>query len=273
MRLVAVLLLALVSVALATPTGVWVSPLLKHDEDGKASILPSTPSARSCEDCINVAIYIINVVANDILNGGIINTCEDLCGAINSSVISTICELGCDAVGIDVFVKLLSRVDIDPILYCQYVHECLVSDCPDNATGSCVNFTTVTATPTDGYEDTHFKVDVGMNVTQLVGAGMLQVAFFAEGSQPTNMDAEDELVSSYPPGFYTFSIGFEPEQMDMQPGNWTIQITACEGQCGSTHEHSLLLTTIETSFSVSKDTKKPYPIARGGKPFRISLRR
>lgn len=44
--------------------------------------------------------------------------------------------------------KVLQRVDIDPILYCQLVDMCKVEDC----TGQCANITEIVPDPQEGYE-------------------------------------------------------------------------------------------------------------------------
>ena len=81
-----------------------------------------------CPDCINEAVAIINVVLNVILDGGIVGSCDDLYYAILkrnvSKAIADLCLAGCDAVGIDAFLKIIIAADIDPIYYCQLVKMC-----------------------------------------------------------------------------------------------------------------------------------------------------
>jgi hypothetical protein len=82
-----------------------------------------------CPTCINIADQSINILLNLILDSGIIGTCGTLCQALaektGSSVIGTICDLACDAVGIDEFIKLIDRADIDPIWYCELARFCI----------------------------------------------------------------------------------------------------------------------------------------------------
>lgn len=81
-----------------------------------------------CPTCINVADQSINILLNLILDSGIIGTCGTLCSALaqktGSQVIGTICDLACDALGIDEFIKLLDNADIDPIWYCEIARLC-----------------------------------------------------------------------------------------------------------------------------------------------------
>jgi hypothetical protein len=81
-----------------------------------------------CPECINEAVTLINVILNIILDEGIVASCGALCGAVynktGSKALADLCDVGCEAVGIDEFIKLIITADIDPIYYCQLVHMC-----------------------------------------------------------------------------------------------------------------------------------------------------
>jgi hypothetical protein len=81
-----------------------------------------------CPTCINVAEQSINILLNLILDSGIIGTCGTLCTALaqktGSQLIGTICDLVCDVVGIEEFIKLLEHADLDPIWYCEIAKMC-----------------------------------------------------------------------------------------------------------------------------------------------------
>lgn len=81
-----------------------------------------------CPECINEAVELINVVLNVILDEGILGTCSEICQAVynytNSTELRDACDIGCDAVGIDEFIKIIINADIDPIYYCQLVKMC-----------------------------------------------------------------------------------------------------------------------------------------------------
>ncbi len=72
-----------------------------------------------CPECMNEAVSAINVLASLIFDEGIIGSCGDLCGALanktGSKDLSTVCTLVCNALGIDEFIKLLIKSDVDPI--------------------------------------------------------------------------------------------------------------------------------------------------------------
>lgn len=81
-----------------------------------------------CPTCINVADQSINILLNLILDSGIIGTCGTLCTALaqktGSQLIGTICDLVCDVVGIEEFIKLIEKADLDPIWYCEIAKMC-----------------------------------------------------------------------------------------------------------------------------------------------------
>jgi hypothetical protein len=81
-----------------------------------------------CPACINEVVDLVNVIANLILDEGIIASCGKLCGAVanktGSQALGDICDVLCDGLGIDEFVKALIKADIDPIYYCQLVDMC-----------------------------------------------------------------------------------------------------------------------------------------------------
>lgn len=81
-----------------------------------------------CPWCIDEAVADINVILNVILDEGILGDCDKLCNAVanktHSAALGVICNLACDAVGIDEFIHLIITVDLDPIWYCEIAHLC-----------------------------------------------------------------------------------------------------------------------------------------------------
>jgi hypothetical protein len=85
-----------------------------------------------CPTCINVADQSINILLNLILDSGIIGSCGALCSELatktGSQLIGTICDLVCDVVGIEEFIKLIEKADLDPIWYCEIAKLCPGND-------------------------------------------------------------------------------------------------------------------------------------------------
>lgn len=81
-----------------------------------------------CPWCIDEAVGDINVLLNVILDQGILGSCGDLCGALvnktGSVFAGDLCQVVCDALGIDEFIHEIIRLDLDPIWYCEMAHLC-----------------------------------------------------------------------------------------------------------------------------------------------------
>lgn len=81
-----------------------------------------------CPACMNEALELIDVILNIILDEGVMGSCGELCSAVynktSSKALADLCLAGCDAVGIDEFLKLVVAADIDPVYYCELVHLC-----------------------------------------------------------------------------------------------------------------------------------------------------
>ena len=92
-----------------------------------SSLVPK-PDNDLCGPCIQEAVEVINILLNLILNEGIIQSCDALCGALanrtGSQTIGEACDALCDLVGIGEFVKALVKADLDPIWYCEIIDLC-----------------------------------------------------------------------------------------------------------------------------------------------------
>lgn len=56
---------------------------------------------------------------NIIANVGVIGGCEDICSKLPQKFEAVACDLVCDYVGIDEFVKIITEIDPDPV-YSSY---------------------------------------------------------------------------------------------------------------------------------------------------------
>lgn len=78
-----------------------------------------------CNFCVQIMDQIIQNLMNYILNIGVLGTCAGLCSNLPKKLEQTACNLLCDAVGIEGFVKAIQAADLDPIYYCQLVKSTL----------------------------------------------------------------------------------------------------------------------------------------------------
>lgn len=123
--LAVVFLALIVGVAARKPT------FLRQSTHIERALLPNNAKDVTldwCPQCINTFDDLVQVVLDVILQYGVLDTCGHLCDIVEektgSGVLGMLCSLGCDFVGLEEFVKLMEKTDIDPIYYCESLKLC-----------------------------------------------------------------------------------------------------------------------------------------------------
>jgi len=219
---------------------------------------PNNVGLDVCVPCIKAAEESINILLNLILDTGIIGTCGTLCSALaektGSQILGTICDLVCDIAGIDEFIKLLDKADLDPIWYCEIVKFCPVNDHGD------AHFTKFNIAPTSGRQGTTFAIDFTWTSLNGTGTGELDIDIECPDKIPVGTGF---LLEAKKPGTYSERISVtakpDPECDPTQefceewlPGTYNVTIQVCNGECGSKHPHSAIYDTIKGSFVITK---------------------
>jgi len=223
--------------------------------------LPSTADQTKvnldlCPTCINEAVELINVVLNVILDEGIETTCAKLGEAVANKtgkpIIGFLVELGCIAVGLDEFIKIIIKVDLDPIWYCE-----LVDMCPINDNGD-AKFTKFSVTPTSGHSGTEFVIDCSFTTKNGTGTGMLRLGITDPKNEST---VNDFLLEGKKPGTYPERIGFKTlyRNCDLSTGlcdawptgQYNVTAELCYGECESHHPHSSVYDMGKSSFVIT----------------------
>jgi len=210
-----------------------------------------------CPTCINVAEQSINILLNLILDSGIIGTCGTLCQALadktGSQLLGTICDLVCDVVGIEEFIKLLDNADLDPIWYCEIAKLCPVNDHGD------AKITQFSILPASGPQGTTFAIDftyVSLNGT---GTGEIVVDIHTPDRIPLGAGF---LLEAKKAGTYQERItvkaepdpSCDPTQEPCEqwlPGVYNVTVEVCNGECGSKHPHSAIYDTSKGAFTLT----------------------
>jgi hypothetical protein len=95
-----------------------IDPVLNHDN----------VRLDFCPECIDTADNLINILLNLILDVGVLDSCAHLSNAVinktGSEALGLICNLACDIVGIDEYIKLIEKIDLDSFYYCELVKLC-----------------------------------------------------------------------------------------------------------------------------------------------------
>jgi hypothetical protein len=211
-----------------------------------------------CPTCINVADESINILLNLILDTGILGSCQTLCQALaqktGSEVIGTICNIACDVVGIEEFIKMIENADLDPIYYCE-----LAKMCPVNDHGDC-NVTQFSILPASGRQGTTFSIDLTYVSLNGTGTGELDIDIHCPDRIPLGASF---LLEAKKPGTYTERITVkaepdpqcDPTQQECEqwiPGTYNVTVQICNGECGSKHPHSAIYDTKRGSFQLTQ---------------------
>ncbi|XP_062617063.1 countin-1-like [Saccostrea cucullata] len=209
-----------------------------------------------CPTCINFTSQTIDILLNIILQSGVVGTCGALCNALaqktGSQALGAVCNILCDIVGVEEFVKLVEKADLDPIYFCELLKACPIKDDGD------AKITSMTVSPTSGPQGV-FEIDLEYESKNGTGTGEIILECKTVDGIPVEGGF---LAQEQPAGQYSqkFNLKAEPDpQCDPTqqpceqwlPGNYTVKIFICNGECGSQHPHSQIYDTSEVTFTLT----------------------
>jgi hypothetical protein len=202
------------------------------------------PRFELCSICVSFMDQALSQLMNIIANGGVIGGCADVCAFLVNPVEVGVCNLVCDAFGIEEFVKLVEMVDPEPIFICEEVKMCSVND---NARG---NISSIVAAPKSSPVGSTVTINVVYTVVNTIGTGQIVLEIIPP--QGDILEADNLLVNAAP-GQYSFTAQLDTSSQDTPfvPGTYQIVAGLCEGQCGSSHAHSYLLSEAKGSFTLT----------------------
>jgi len=208
-----------------------------------------------CKACIDFADQALDYLLNAVINIGIVGSCGELCQYVQdktgSGALGLVCDLLCDFVGIDEFIKILDRVDLDPIWYCELLKSCPVNDHGD------AKITTLMVAPQRGPQGT-FTIDLEYVSKNGTSTGEL----FIDIKTPDRIPLEDGFImENSPAGKYGEKISLQAKPNpdcdpsagpceSWQPGTYVVEIALCAGECGSKHPHSKIYDIQRTNFTI-----------------------
>ncbi|WAR19856.1 CTuncharacterized [Mya arenaria] len=210
-----------------------VRPLVEH---GRVGI-------DKCKTCIDFAGQALNELLNIILQGGVVGGCADLCNALaskTSPAIGTVCNILCDIVGIEEFIKIVQNADLDPIYYCE-----LIPACPINDNGD-AHFTSFQVSPKSGPQGVF---DIDFTYESKNGTGTGEIAIEIDTLAPAGSYNGDIQLKAQP------DPNCDPTQGPCEqwlPGTYTVKIAICNGECGSKHPHSAIYDETSATFTITQ---------------------
>jgi hypothetical protein len=199
-----------------------------------------------CGTCVSFFGQAINQLLNIILNVGVLGSCSELCGKLDSQIEAEVCNALCDVVGIEAFIKLITAEDPDPIYYCE-----MLSFCGESSTAA-ANITALSVSPDSGAQNTEFAIDIEFTVSSEIATGELVIDIVPPGgAEPFGTG---NLLVDVAAGAYRSDGKFKAtpsEQEPFSPGTYQLVVTICEGSCGSIHPNSKVLSQHVTTFKIT----------------------
>jgi len=199
-----------------------------------------------CNVCVQIMGEIINELLNIILNIGVVGSCGELCGYLPNKYEVDACDLICDYVGIEEFIKLIEKEDPDPIFFCEEAKICYT-----NTNGTAVT-NNVFVDPTSGQAGTKFQIGFNYTVTSYTSSGGPNVVVVPPAGMPVG---GAEFYDGQAPGTYVtvFSLDTTPsEQEPFTPGDYGVELALCAGDCSGIHKWSGVYCNGTTSFTITE---------------------
>jgi hypothetical protein len=208
-----------------------------------------------CSTCVDFADNALNYLLNAVLNLGIVGSCEAICAYVQSKtgqILGLVCNLLCDYVGIDEFIKIIEKADLDPIYYCELAKACPINDHGD------ANITLLSVMPQKGPQG-NFEIQMKYVSVNGTGTGEIYIGIKTVDGIPLE---DSFLVEAQQPGSYVERINLaakpdpdcDPSQGPCeawQPGVYFVEMAVCNGECGSKHPHSQVYSTAKANFTIT----------------------
>jgi len=198
-----------------------------------------------CNVCVQIMGEIINELLNIILNLGVIGSCAEVCSLLPNKYEADACDLICDYVGIEEFIRLIEYEDPDPIFFCDEAKICPVTSNGTAYTNG------VWVDPEQGPAGTKFAIGFNYTVTSYTSTGGPNVVVVPPSGLPIGGGEFDE---GQAPGTYVvvFSLDTTPSESEpFTPGPYGVELALCAGDCSGRHKWSGVYCNGTTSFAIT----------------------
>jgi len=217
----------------------------------------ATAGGPLCKQCVNTASQSLSQLVNIVLNYGVLGSCSKLCGHLQNKGAQGACDAVCSIVGINEFMKVLRRTDLDPIFFCELVKSCPVGD--DSAA---VTFVSAQADPASIKKGDSIALIVNLNVTHPSGVGEFGIGI--DGPVNANIGQTFLLPDGLPAGPQALKVNLQvkdsqPTQQGQmptiwRPGSYKFTFEVCQGECHSKHPHSKFFGEKSANFTLTEDS-------------------
>lgn len=241
-----------------TPRSLVNSPALNRNQLLTAIRHQIAVGLNLCPTCVQFTEDAIDTLLNIILNTVVIGSCSELCQALaqktGSQALGAVCDILCSIVGIEEFVKLIEKADLDPIYFCEELKTCKVNDHGD------AEITNLAIAPVSGPQGSR-SITFTINSHNGTGTGELILLVNTVDGIPV----EDGLLmmaqnASGFPSSQSFTLKAEPDPNcdptqdfceQWLPGPYQLIVDICNGECGSKHPHSQLYDRQFVNFTIT----------------------
>jgi hypothetical protein len=214
--------------------------------------VPEAKGSLTCGTCVDLMMHSMNTLIEIIVNGGVIGSCDVLCGRLERPWEQVACTLACAGVGIEAFIEYLNTHDDDPIFLCTDLLVCPRNHC-NSTTGACISIDRAYVDPTTGPVRTTFKVSADITVKQKTGTGIMQIIVTPPGpANETNPMGFFTLNEGFEPGKYTVSTAFTTDHDDWQLplGIYAVEVDMCGSDCDD--KYGVVFSFADTQFNLTK---------------------
>ncbi|MCI3311102.1 saposin domain-containing protein, partial [Escherichia coli] len=210
-----------------------------------------------CPLCVQFTGDTIDELINIILNAGVIGTCGELCELLaektGSKALGAVCDILCDIAGIEEFIKLINKADLDPIYFCELIRQCPINDHGD------ARITDLAINPVVAPQG---KRAISFTLQSQNGTGTGELILFVRTVDGIPVEDSILMKASSPSEFpmtQNFVLDAEPDPdcdptqdfcENWLPGNYTLIVDICNGECGSAHPHSQIYDRKQTNFTI-----------------------
>jgi len=239
--------------------GANVVRMTADDLEGVQQDVKVKVEADLCPVCVSFAYQVEDKLLNIILNTSA-NTCGAICSVLanetGSTVIGATCNVLCDIEGVREFTKLVRKADLDPIYLCELLKRCPVFDKGD------AKFTNATVTPASAPPGTPREIAINWSSKNGTGSGQLVVEIDWTDHILTSVSFPFFLTAK-PGGSYnktmTLNTVADPNCnpnlgycMKWLPGNYSVELEICNGQCSAFRPHTKGYDVAEAFFVIEE---------------------
>eukprot|EP00762_Andalucia_godoyi_P003276 ANDGO_06561.mRNA.1 hypothetical protein len=186
---------------------------------------------------------LVEVIDAGVIFGG----CGQLCGKVFTQTIEfEACTALCGMVGINTFMNLVKKADLSYISLCEDLKVCPTVDC----TGNCGAINELTLRPQVASAGDEVKLNVSFTIAQQFGAGQISYSILNDAGDLQVLNAWNVPLFK-PAGQTSHVFGIDlPDDDTMEPGEYVVKVSLCDGECGSKRPHSALYDTQSIQLTV-----------------------